>query len=154
MATQTVTPARQDGPRRWNRQLGLRGWVYAGKYPAERYLYILHRISGLGLVIYLPIHVWVTGRRLGGPDVWDQTMAVLRHPLLVVGEFLVLAAFVFHGLNGIRLLLGHLGYTLGRPGHPVYPYAVALHRQRPLTVVLMALAGLFIAIGAWEFMVR
>jgi succinate dehydrogenase / fumarate reductase cytochrome b subunit len=154
MATQAVTPDRQDGVPRWNRQLGLRGWVYAGKYPAERYLYILHRISGLGLVLYLPVHVWVTGRRLAGPDVWEQTLAVLRHPLLVVGEFLVLAAFVFHGLNGIRLLLGHLGYTLGRPGHPVYPYAVALHRQRPLTVVLMALVGLFIAVGAWGFMIR
>jgi succinate dehydrogenase / fumarate reductase cytochrome b subunit len=135
-----------------NGQLGVRGWVYAGRYPVERYLYLLHRISGIGLVIYLPIHVWVTSRRLDGPDVWAQTMATLRHPLLVVGEFLVLAGFVFHALNGVRLLLGHFGYTLGRPGHPVYPYAVALHRQRPLTVVLMLIAGLFIALGAWEFL--
>lgn len=150
----TTTLAQADGPPRLNRRLGLSGWVYAGKYPAERYLYTLHRISGLGLVVYLPIHVWVTGRRLAGPDVWEQTMGVLRHPVLVVGEFLVLAAFAFHALNGVRLLLGHLGYTLGRPGHPVYPYAIALHRQRPLTVVLMALAALFIAIGAWEFMSR
>jgi succinate dehydrogenase / fumarate reductase cytochrome b subunit len=154
MATQTATPARQEAPPRLNRQLGLRGWVYAGKYPAERYLYILHRISGLGLVMYLPIHVWVTGRRLAGPEVWERTMTTLRHPVLVVGEFLVLAAFVYHGFNGVRLLLGHLGYTLGRPGHPVYPYPVALHRQRPMTVVLMMLAGLFIAIGVWEFITR
>jgi succinate dehydrogenase / fumarate reductase cytochrome b subunit len=81
-------------------------------------------------------------------------MAVLRHPAFAVGEFLVLAAFVFHALNGIRLLLGHLGYTLGRPGHPVYPYPVALHRQRPLTVVLMVLAAMFIAVGLWEFVAR
>jgi succinate dehydrogenase / fumarate reductase cytochrome b subunit len=154
MATQTGMPAQREGPRRYDRHLGLRGWVYAGRYPVERYLYILHRISGLGLIIYLPLHVWVTGRRLAGPEVWEQTMNMLRHPVLVVGEFLILAAFVYHGLNGIRLLLGHLGYTLGHPGHPVYPYPVALHRQRPLTVVLMMLAGLFIAIGAWEFMTR
>jgi succinate dehydrogenase / fumarate reductase cytochrome b subunit len=152
----TLTPAATGpvGPRRISRQLGIGGWVYAGRYPVERYLYILHRISGLGLIVYLPLHVWVTGRRLAGPEVWDQTMATLRHPVLVVGEFLVLAAFVFHGLNGIRLLLGHLGYTLGRPSHPVYPYPVALHRQRPLTVVLMMLVGLLIAFGAWEFMIR
>lgn len=143
-----------QAPRRHDNRLGLRGWVYAGRYPAERYLYILHRIAGLGLVVYLPLHVWVTSRRLQGPQVWEQTLAALRHPLLVAGEFLVLAAFVFHALNGIRLLLGHLGYTLGRPGHPVYPYQVALHRQRPLTVALMMLAGLFIAVGLWEFMVR
>jgi succinate dehydrogenase / fumarate reductase cytochrome b subunit len=154
MATRASDPVPPAGPPRLSGQLGVRVWVYAGRYPAERYLYTLHRISGLGLLVYLPIHVWVTSRRVAGPEVWDQTMAVLRHPVLVVGEFLILAAFVFHGLNGIRLLLGHLGYTLGRPGHPVYPYAVALHRQRPLTVALMALAGLFIAIGAWEFLTR
>jgi succinate dehydrogenase / fumarate reductase cytochrome b subunit len=141
-------------PRRLDNRLGVRGWAYAGRYPAERYLYILHRIAGLGLVVYLPLHVWVTSRRLQGPQVWEHTLATLRHPLLVVGEFLVLAAFVFHALNGIRLLLGHLGYTLGRPGHPVYPYQVSLHRQRPLAVALMMLAGLFIAVGLWEFMAR
>ncbi len=154
MPTQTPAAGQHAVPPRLSRQLGVRGWVYAGRYPAERYLYILHRISGLGLILYLPIHVWVTGRRLAGPEVWAQTMAVLRHPALVVGEFLVFAGFVFHALNGVRLLLGHLGYTLGRPGYPVYPYPIALHSQRPLAVVLMMLAGLFIAIGAWEFMVR
>lgn len=147
-------PVEGQVPRRHDNRLGLRGWIYAGRYPAERYMYILHRIAGLGLVVYLPLHVWVTSRRLQGPQVWEQTLAALRHPLLVAGEFLVLAAFVFHALNGIRLLLGHLGYTLGRPGHPVYPYQVALHRQRPLTVALMMLAGLFIAVGLWEFVVR
>ncbi len=154
MITQAPAAAESNDPPRLSRQLGVRGWVYAGRYPAERYLYLLHRISGLGLIIYLPVHVWVTGRRLAGPEVWEQTMVTLRHPVLVAGEFLVLAGFIYHALNGIRLLLGHLGYTLGRPGHPVYPYPAALHRQRPLTVALMMLAGLFIAIGAWEFMIR
>lgn len=152
MTTHAPATTPHTVPPRISRRLGLRGWVYAGRYPAERYLYILHRIAGLGLVVYLPVHVWVTGRRAAGPEVWEQTMAMLGHPLLVVGEFLVLAAFVFHGFNGIRLLLGHLGYTMGRPGHPVYPYAVALHRQRPLTVVLMMLVALFLVVGAWGFM--
>ena len=158
MAAQTPSTTRQaawvEEPRRLSGRLGVRGWVYAGRYPVERYLYILHRVSGLGLVLYLPLHVWVTARRLEGPEVWEQTLAILRHPALVVGEFLVLAAFVFHALNGIRLLLGHLGYTLGRPGHPVYPYPIALHRQRPLTAALMVLAAAFIAVGLWEFIVR
>jgi succinate dehydrogenase / fumarate reductase cytochrome b subunit len=154
MVTQTHAQAPRPAPPRASGRLGIRGWVYAGRYPAERYLYILHRLSGIGLIIYLPMHVWVTSRRLAGPEVWEQTMAILRHPVFVVGEFLVLAAFVYHALNGVRLLLGHLGYTLGRPAPPVYPYAAALHRQRPLTIALMLLAGVFIAIGAWEFLIR
>lgn len=154
MASHSAVSVDRKVPPRAGGRLGLRGWVYAGRYPIERYLYTLHRATGLGLIVYLPLHVWVTGRRLAGPDVWEQTMATLRHPVLVAGEFLVLLGFVFHALNGVRLLLGHLGYTLGRPGHPVYPYAVALHRQRPLTVALMVLAGVFIALGAWGFVTR
>lgn len=135
-------------------RLGVRGWVHAGRYPAERYLYTLHRVTGLGLILYLPLHVWVTSRRLQGPEVWRSTMEMFTQPLFVLGEMLILAAFVFHAANGIRLLLGHLGYTMGRPGHPVYPYAIGLHRQRPLTVVLMALAGLFVAAGFWDILMK
>lgn len=140
----------RPAPRRLSRHLGVKGWVYAGRYPVERYLYLLHRISGLGLVLYLPLHVWVTAQRLQGPEVWEQTMAALSSPIFVAGEFLVLAGFLFHALNGIRLLLGHLGAALGRPGHPVYPYPVALHRLRPLTAGLMLLAGVFVLVGLWE----
>ncbi|MBE3598672.1 MAG: succinate dehydrogenase, cytochrome b556 subunit [Limnochordaceae bacterium] len=148
-ATASVRPT----PRRLSRRLGVKGWVYAGRYPLERYLYTLHRIAGLGLMLYLPLHVWVTGQRLKGPEVWERTMAALSTPVFRFGEFLVLAAFLFHALNGIRLLLGHLGYSLGRPATPVYPYPVALHRQRPLTSILMILAGVLIAVGLWEIVV-
>ncbi len=140
-------------PRRLPNRLGVRGWVYAGRYPIERYLFTLHRLSGIGLVLYLPLHVWVTSRRLQGPEVWERTMVTLSHPVFVAGELLLLAAFVFHALNGLRLILGHLGYTLGKPAEPVYPYPVALRRQRPLTLVMMLLAAVFIAVGIWETLV-
>lgn len=154
MARRVQSTDQAQRPRRLPNRLGLKGWVFAGRYPIERYLFTLHRISGLGLVLYLPIHVWVTSRRLQGPEAWERTMAALSHPVFTLGEFLVLAAFVFHALNGIRLLLGHLGYTLGRPAEPVYPYPIALRRQRPLTTVLMVLAAVFIAVGLWEMVIR
>lgn len=154
MATEAQTTTRTQAPMRLSKRLGLRGWVHAGQYPLERYLYILHRVSGVGLILYLPLHVWVTGRRLQGPEVWEQTMAALKSPVFVVGEILILAAFVFHALNGFRLLFGHLGCGLGRPGHPVYPYPVALHRQRKLTVVLMVLVGVLLASGVWDLLTK
>lgn len=154
MVNNTRTPAPMRAPSRLNMRLGLGGWVYAGRYPAERYLYILHRLSGLGLILYLPLHVWVTGQRLQGPEAWQQTMAVLSRPAFVAGEIAILAAFIFHAINGFRLLFGHLGCALGRPGHPVYPYPVALHRQRRMTVVLMALAGALLAAGVWDLLTK
>lgn len=151
----SIEPRAPQGlrPRRLPNRLGIRGWVHAGRYPIERYLFTLHRLSGIGLVLYLPLHVWVTSRRLQGPEVWERTMATLSHPIFVVGELLILAAFVYHALNGLRLILGHLGYTLGKPAEPVYPYPVALRRQRPLTVAMMILAAAFIAVGIWEILV-
>lgn len=154
METQAQTPVRTQVPSRLSMRLGLRGWVYAGRYPAERYLYILHRLCGLGLILYLPLHVWVTGRRLQGPEAWQQTMAILSRPVFVAGEILVLAAFVFHAVNGFRLLFGHLGCALGSPGHPVYPYPMALHRQRRMVVVLMILSGAFLAAGVWDLLTK
>jgi succinate dehydrogenase/fumarate reductase cytochrome b subunit len=61
-----------------------------------------------------------------------------------VGEYLVMAAFTFHALNGGRLILQHLGYTLGKPKPPVYPYVDSMRRRRPITwamlTVIVALA--------------
>lgn len=157
VGTASTQPAGVSSPaavRRLPNRLGLAGWVVAGRYPLERYLYTLHRLSGIGLVLYLPVHLWVTGRRLAGAQVWEATMATLSSPLFRVGEFLVLAAFIFHALNGIRLILGQLGMGLGRPAEPVYPYPVALRRQRPLTLALMVLTALFVAVGLWEMVAK
>ncbi len=154
MATEVKAPSQIREPSRLSMRLGLLGWVYAGRYPAERYLYVLHRLTGLGLVLYLPLHIWVTGRRLQGPEVWEQTMALLARPSFVAGEILILAAFLFHAINGFRLLFGHLGCALGRPGHPVYPYPIALHRQRRMTVVLMILAAVLLASGVWDLLTK
>ena len=40
--------------------LGVRGWVYGGKYQLERYLYILHRVTGLGLLLFILFHFTAT----------------------------------------------------------------------------------------------
>ena len=33
--------------------LGVGGWIWAGKYTMERYLYLLHRVTGLGLILFV-----------------------------------------------------------------------------------------------------
>ena len=35
-------------PTGYNNRLGIKGWVYAGRYTFERYLYLGHRLSGSG----------------------------------------------------------------------------------------------------------
>lgn len=113
--------------------LGISGWVWGGRYRLERRLYILHRITGLGLLLYGGLHFMVmTFFRLPGESVYDATMRFLANPAFKVGEYLVVAAFVYHAGNGARLMLQELGFLLGRPVPPVYPYRDALQRKRPI----------------------
>jgi succinate dehydrogenase / fumarate reductase, cytochrome b subunit len=128
-------------------RLGVKGWVYAGRYTFERYLYLGHRLSGLGLIAYMVLHIIETANRMRGEQAWAGLMVLFASPPFKVIEYLLFAAAVFHALNGVRLLLTELGFFLGKPKEPVYPYSTSVMRHRPLTYVIMALAGLIIVLG-------
>ena len=131
-------------------RLGLKGWAVGGRWGPERYLYTLHRLSGLGLLAYFLLHVVVTSSRAFGPEAWNQAMAAVGGPVFKVGEFLVLAAFAFHGANGLRLVLVELGVLTGKAEEPVYPYRSSLNVQRPFLILMMVLAAAVIVLGGWE----
>jgi len=120
-------------------RLGIKGWFWAGRYKIERYLYTLHRVTGFGLLAYVALHLVANGSRLWGEGSWESTMNFLSNPGFKVGEYLVMAAFIIHALNGGRLMLQHLGFTLGKPKPPIYPYVDSMRRRRPLTWILLAL---------------
>jgi succinate dehydrogenase / fumarate reductase cytochrome b subunit len=68
----------------------------------ERYLYALHRVTGLGLLAYFLLHVIVTSSRALGADAWSRAMGAVTGELFYLGEYLVFVAFAFHALNGVR----------------------------------------------------
>ena len=84
-------------------RLGIWGWLGGGRWGFERYLYTLHRLTGLGLLAYFLLHIVVTSCARLGEQSWEASMARVAGPLFVVGEYLVFAAFAFHAANGIRL---------------------------------------------------
>ena len=136
---------------RLKNNLGLLGWLAGGRYGAERYAYALHRLTGLGILAYFLMHIFVTGSRVGGPERWDAAMAFFNSPFFKFGEFTVFLAFAFHALNGIRLIFLELGYLLGKPGLPSYPYSYSTLRQRPLFVAVMVIALVLMIIGGADF---
>jgi succinate dehydrogenase / fumarate reductase cytochrome b subunit len=85
---------------------------------------------------------------MGGPARWGALMALFTSPIFRVLEYVVFAGFIFHALNGLRLHFTELGFFLGKPAQPVYPYPTSLKRHRPLTYVLMALAAVALILGA------
>ncbi len=135
----------------YKNKLGLKGWLSGGRYGIERYAYTVHRITGLGLLLYFIMHIIVTGSRIGGPESWQTSMASFETPLFKFGEFLVFIAFAFHAVNGIRLAMTELGLFLGKPIRPIYPYQTSVMRQRPLLIAVMVLAAAVVVLGGVDF---
>jgi succinate dehydrogenase / fumarate reductase, cytochrome b subunit len=133
-------------------RLGIVGWLAGGRWGFERYLYTLHRVTGLGLLAYFLLHIFVTASRATGESAWAASMARVSGPLFKVGEFLVFMAFAFHAVNGIRLVLVELGFAIGRPIEPVYPYRTSVHEQRPLAIGVMILAAILVIAGGIGFL--
>lgn len=132
--------------------IGIAGWLFGGRYGADRYVYALHRITGLGILFYFLMHIFVTGSRLGGPEKWEGWMGFFSQNLLfAIGEFLVFLAFLFHAVNGIRLILVELGLMIGKPGLPSYPYSYSTLRQRRVLVVAMGLVVILAGIAGVDF---
>ena len=133
--------------------LGVWGWVWAGRYGLERYLYTLQRVTGLGIILYGVLHLTMNGMRISGEGLWEDIMSLFENPIFVVGEYLVIAAFIIHALNGLRLILQQLGFTLGAPKPPIYPYSHALKRRRPITWAMVALGVVLLLLILIDFVV-
>lgn len=134
-------------------RLGLWGWLGGGRWGYERYMYALHRVTGVGLLVYFLLHIVVTSSRALGQASWQAAMGRVTGPIFVIGEFLVFAAFAFHALNGLRLVLIELGFAVGKPFEPVYPYKTSVDVQRPLSILAMVLAAIVVVLGGLDFFV-
>ena len=133
-------------------RLGITGWLAGGRWGFERYLYALHRITGLGILTYFVLHILLTTSRAFGQASWEGAMGLVGGPAFRLGEYLVFAAFAFHAVNGIRLVLVELGIGIGRPIEPVYPYRTSVDVQRPLAIGVMVLAAILAIAGGIGFL--
>lgn len=73
--------------------------------------WVLHRITGLGLVFYIILHtILMAGSLLSGKEDFDSTLSILMgHPVFEFLDTLLLGTVLYHGLNGIRILLFDIG---------------------------------------------
>lgn len=74
--------------------------------------WVLHRITGLGVVLFLTLHVVDTSWALFYPDLYVKAIAVYQTPLFTIGEFGLVACVVYHALNGLRISVFDLRPTL------------------------------------------
>jgi succinate dehydrogenase / fumarate reductase cytochrome b subunit len=125
----------------------------------ERWSYTIHRVTGVVLVGYLMAHIFETFQLGSGSAAWANTMAALHSlgPLELVGLWVVAGSALYHGANGIRLILNEVfGKFMGKPILPVYPFSpTSLGRNQRIavwttTVAVLALwvwGGLYLLAG-------
>jgi fumarate reductase subunit D len=67
---------------------------------ASYWAFIVHRVSGIALALFLPLHFWTLGNALQ----LDDFLAWSRQPLVKLGEWLIVVALAAHLGGGLRVL--------------------------------------------------
>jgi succinate dehydrogenase / fumarate reductase cytochrome b subunit len=98
------------------------------------FAWLMHRLTGVGLVVYLAIHIWGL-KSLSSPEAFNALIAKYHAPIFKVGEFLLLVAVAYHAMNGLRIvLIDFLGWS---------------PKQKKLFWTLGAVTMVIILVGGW-----
>jgi succinate dehydrogenase / fumarate reductase cytochrome b subunit len=82
--------------------------------PSRRSLYrgdpgmwswVLHRITGATVFFFLFVHVLDTALVRISPQVYDEVIDTYKTPIVGLMELALVAAVLYHALNGIRIVL-------------------------------------------------
>ncbi len=125
-----VDGRRADAPRR----RGIVGWFDPRHRHLGEWAFALNRLSGLGVLLYLYLHLVILSLLARGPESWDAFVVIATHPAILVFDVVLLAGLLIHGFNGIRITLLGFGLVVGR--------------QKALYVALMVVAGIVLLTGA------
>jgi succinate dehydrogenase / fumarate reductase cytochrome b subunit len=91
--------------------------VGAGLWKATgMWAWLLFRISGLVLVFYLGAHIIITsmGQVGANGETYNSLMTAFDHPVAIVLDLILVAAVLYHALNGVRIILMDFGIGIQR----------------------------------------
>lgn len=72
---------------------------------ASYWAFVVHRVSGVLLAVFLPLHFWALGQSLAGAAAFDQFLAWADQPLVKFAEWGLVVLLTAHLTGGVRLLL-------------------------------------------------
>ena len=67
--------------------------------------WILHRLAGVGIFVFLMAHIIDTSFVGWGPKLYNWAVKLYSHPVARVGEIILIGAVIFHAINGIRIII-------------------------------------------------
>jgi len=78
------------------------GWRYRGR--EGQWSYLLNRVAGLAVLLFLAIHILDTSTVYFFPDLYSHAIDLYRTTPMMLGEIALVAAVLFHGLNGYKII--------------------------------------------------
>lgn len=102
-------------------------WAFPGQWA-----WALHRLTGVGIVGFLLIHILDVMLLPLAPDVYDLTVKHYASPYLIPMEIALVAAVLYHALNGARIIAMEVWDSAARTLQAKLFFAVVA-----LTIVLL-----------------
>lgn len=116
------------------RRRGILGWFDPRGRRLGGLAFILNRLTGLGLVAYLYLHLVILAMLVQGPNAWDDFVDIALSPPFLALDVFLLTGMLVHGLNGIRVGLVGLGLVASR--------------QKAIFIAAMVVAAFVALVGA------
>jgi len=69
------------------------------------YAFLLHRLTGLGTLLFLIIHILDTATVYYFPSLYEHAIELYRSTPFMIGEMGLVFSVIYHGINGIRIAL-------------------------------------------------
>lgn len=84
---------------------GAVAWFDVRGRSTGHFAFSLNRLTGVGLVFYLYLHLGVLSMLLWGESAWSGFLRVATLPLFLGLDVLLIFGLLSHGLNGLRVAL-------------------------------------------------
>jgi succinate dehydrogenase / fumarate reductase, cytochrome b subunit len=79
------------------------GSIYKGH--ESQWSWILHRITGVAVILFLFAHVIDTAAVGWGPNAYNRITAAYENPIVRLLEYGLVVAVLYHSLNGLKITL-------------------------------------------------
>jgi succinate dehydrogenase / fumarate reductase cytochrome b subunit len=66
-------------------------------------IFLLHRLTGLGTLLFLCIHIGDTAVVYFAPSLYADAINIYRTTPMMLGEIGLVFCVIFHGVNGLRI---------------------------------------------------
>jgi succinate dehydrogenase / fumarate reductase cytochrome b subunit len=122
------------------RRRGAYGWVDPRGRRLGQWAFIINRLTGLGILLYLFLHLVVLSLLATSPHGWDDFVSLALTPVFLLLDVVLIFGLLYHGLNGIRVTL--VGFGL------------VVDRQKALWVSFMVIGAFVLVVAALEIFGR